>query len=125
MAIDFDVVDIEEACHKFLAIPLEVHLLCPKVSEDDDEDYEDLDEPGSIGIAEKERRIQEHKQRVGLVYRSSLIFGFPEDSAAYQQREFRSRTGGFLQTCAQCVRSWHRYRKPFLKHLSEYGLQLP
>jgi senataxin len=120
MVIDFDVGGIEEACDKFLAISTEVHLLCPKISEDDDEDYEDIDEPGSIGIAKKLERIEEHKTRVAIVYRSSLIFGFPEDGAAYQQREFRSRTGGFLQACAHCVRSWHRYRKAFLEHLSEY-----
>ncbi|KAH8662064.1 SEN1 N terminal-domain-containing protein [Xylariales sp. PMI_506] len=119
MAIDFNVGTIEEACNRFLAIPQDVHLLCPKVGEDDDEDYDDLDEPGAIGVDEKKKRLQDHKNRVALVYRSSLIFGFPEEDAGGLQDTFRTRTGAFLTSCAPCVRNWHRNRKPFLKHLSE------
>ncbi|KAM0812914.1 putative SEN1 N terminal-domain-containing protein [Seiridium cardinale] len=120
MAIDFNVAeDIPEAYDLFINLPVEAHLLCPKVSEEDDEDYEDTAEPGDIGVEEKARRIQDFKRRVGIVYQTSLIFGFEEENAALQLQEFRTRTNGFLTVCSQCVRTWHRHRKPFLKHLSE------
>lgn len=120
MAVDFNVAEgIPEAYTLFVNLPVEAHLLCPKVSEEDDEEYDELSDPGDVGIAEKLRRIQDFKRRVGLTYQTSLIFGFEEENAALQLQEFRSRTNSFLTTCSQCVRNWHRNRKPFLKHLSE------
>jgi senataxin len=121
MAIDFNIAeDIPEAFNLFTNLPVDAHLLCPKVSEEDDEDYEDLSEPGDFGVEEKLKRIQEFKKRVGIAYQASLVFGFEEDNAASELEEFRSRTNSFLTTCSHCVRTWHRNRKPFLKHLSEY-----
>ncbi|KAH6647006.1 SEN1 N terminal-domain-containing protein [Truncatella angustata] len=120
MTINFHVAEgIPEAYDLFINLPDEVHLLCPKTSEDDDEDYEDLKEPGEIGVEEKERRVQDFKKRVGIAYQTSLIFGFEEENAALQLQEFRTRTNSFLTTCSQCVRTWHRNRKPFLKQLAE------
>jgi senataxin len=120
MAIEFSFGDdIEEACNRFLALPSETHLLCPRVSEDDDEDYDDLEEPGDVGTDEKQRRLEDFRSRVALVYQCSLIFGFEETSAASLQEQFKTRTSAFLQTCSHCVRTWHRNRAPFLKRLAE------
>lgn len=124
MAIDFNVAEgIPEAYALFVNIPADAHLLCPKISDDDEEDYDDVKEPGDVGVEEKLRRFQDFKRRVGIVYQTSLIFGFEEENAALQLKEFRLRTNGCLTTCSQCVRTWHRNRKPFLKHLSEYVLR--
>ncbi|KAI1875942.1 uncharacterized protein JN550_001438 [Neoarthrinium moseri] len=119
MAIDFHAGGIEEACNRFLALPPEVHLLCPKVSEDDEEDYEDLSDPGEIGVAEKLQRLQDFRDRVGVVYQSSLIFGFEEGTAGDLQKTFSLRVGSLLQSCSHCARTWHRNRRPFLKTLAE------
>lgn len=125
MTIDFNAAEgIPEAYELFITLPTEAHLLCPKISEEDEEDYDDVEEPGEVGVEEKLRRLQDFRRRVGVVYQTSLIFGFEEENAAPQLKEFRVRTNGFLTICSQCVRTWHRNRKPFLKHLSEYGLQI-
>ncbi|KAI4602251.1 DEAD-box type RNA helicase [Pestalotiopsis sp. 9143b] len=119
-SIDFKVAEeIHEAYNLFINIPLDEHLLCPKVSEEDDEDYEDLADPGDVGVEEKLKRLQAFRKRVGTVYHTSLIFGFEPENAANEIAQFTSRTNSFLTTCSHCVRNWHRTRKSFLKHLTE------
>jgi senataxin len=121
MAIDFKVAEgMPEAYSLFINFPVDEHLLCPRVSEDDEEDYDDLTDPGDVGIEEKLRRLEAFRRRVGTVYQTSLIFGYEEANAANELREFTNRTNSFLTTCSHCVRTWHRTRKSFLKHLTEY-----
>ncbi|KAF7532647.1 hypothetical protein G7054_g7758 [Neopestalotiopsis clavispora] len=120
MAIDFKVAEgMPEAYSLFINFPVDEHLLCPRVSEDDEEDYDDLTDPGDVGIEEKLRRLEAFRRRVGTVYQTSLIFGYEEANAANELREFTNRTNSFLTTCSHCVRTWHRTRKSFLKHLTE------
>lgn len=111
---------LEKTYEELRDIPLECHMCCPKVSDDDDEDYDDLEEPGEIGIAEKEKRVADGKKRMELLYEGSLILGLPAGSAPVLGDEFNNRSSAFLKACSTCVRNWHKGRRPFLKRLSEY-----
>lgn len=120
MALDSSMNALGRACEDFIAIPLDLHLMCPKTSEDDEEDYDDLDEPGDIGVDKKKQRVEEASTRLDATYRCSLILGFSDEAFKEVQNTFKTRTNELLTTCSACVRGWHRSRKRFLKYLSEY-----
>ncbi len=111
---------LEKTYEELRNIPPECHMCCPKVSDDDEEDYDDLEGPGKIGIAVKQDRVTNGKKRLDLLYDCSLILGLPADSAPVLSNEFSNRSNAFLRACASCVRNWHKGRRPFLKRLSEY-----
>ncbi|KAI1104571.1 SEN1 N terminal-domain-containing protein [Jackrogersella minutella] len=110
---------LEDAFNKLRDFSQETHLCCPRVSEEDDEIYDDPDAPSKITIAEKEQRIQQGKDRLNQAYVCSLILGLEEESAGNLGQEFGLRTNAFLKSCATCVRNWHKGRKPFLKDISQ------
>ncbi|KAI1080439.1 SEN1 N terminal-domain-containing protein [Whalleya microplaca] len=111
---------LEDAFNQLHAFPHEAHLFCPKISEDDEEIYEDLETPGTISVAEKQQRIRQGKERLDQMYLCSLILGLEEEAAGTLGPEFGVRTNNFLKSCATCVRNWHKGRKPFLKHISQF-----
>ncbi|KAI0003929.1 SEN1 N terminal-domain-containing protein [Xylariaceae sp. FL0662B] len=111
---------LEDAFNQLRTFPPEAHLFCPKISEDDEEIYEDLETPGTISVAEKEQRIQQGKERLDQMYRCSLILGLEEESAGTFGHEFALRTNSFLKSCSTCVRNWHKNRKGFLKYISQF-----
>ncbi|KAK8114122.1 hypothetical protein PG999_006191 [Apiospora kogelbergensis] len=119
MAVDSSMNALGQACDEFMAIPSELHLMCPKTSDDDEEDYEDLSEPGDIGIDRKKQRVEEGASRFDTTYRCSLILGFSDAAFQEVQNVFKTRVNEVLTTCSACVRGWHRSRKRFLKYLSE------
>ena len=112
---------LEKTYEELRDIPLECHMCCPKVSDDDEEDYDDLENPGDISIEDKTKRVEEGKKRLDLLYDCSLILGLPAGSAPVLSNEFSKRSNAFLRACAGCVRNWHKGRRPFLKRLSEYA----
>ena len=111
---------LEKTYEELRAIPTEHHMCCPKISEDDDEDYDDLESPGEISVEVKEQRIVDGNKRLYLLYDCSLILGLPPGSTPILSDEFSKRSNAFLKACASCVRNWHRGRRPFLKRMSEY-----
>ncbi|KAK6842562.1 hypothetical protein PG987_003422 [Apiospora arundinis] len=119
MALDSSMNALGQACEEFIAIPSELHLMCPKTSDDDEEDYEDLSEPGDIGIEQKKQRVEEGSSRLDITYRCSLILGFSDEAFNEVQNVFKVRVNDLLTSCSACVRGWHRSRKRFLKYLSE------
>ncbi|KAK8048702.1 helicase sen1 [Apiospora phragmitis] len=119
MALDSSMNAIGQACEEFMAISPELHLMCPKTSDDDEEDYEDLSEPGDIGIDQKKQRVEEGSSRLDVTYRCSLILGFSDEAFKEVQNVFKTRANELLTSCSACVRGWHRSRKRFLKYLSE------
>ncbi|KAK8089950.1 hypothetical protein PG997_004911 [Apiospora hydei] len=119
MALDSSMDAIGKACEEFIAIPPEVHLMCPKTSDDDEEDYEDLSESGDIGVDQKQLRVEEGSSRLDVTYRCSLILGFSDEAFKEVQDVFKRRANELLTSCSACVRGWHRSRKRFLKYLSE------
>ncbi|KAL1882083.1 hypothetical protein VTK73DRAFT_2492 [Phialemonium thermophilum] len=103
------------AYHKFESIPPNLHLLCPKVEDLDEEDYDEPDEPGGITIAEKHRRIQEGKERLTISYQLCLLLGLSEEQAGNWIKVWAERLNEFLTKCSHCTRNWHSGRAPFLK----------
>jgi len=111
---------IQKAFEELRAIPPEHHLCCPKISEEDDEDYEDVTSPGDIGIEQKQQRIQDSHDRQHTLYNCALILGLQQESQGAFLTEFTERALAVLGSCSNCIRNWHKGRKPFLKRLSQY-----
>ncbi|KAI0379125.1 SEN1 N terminal-domain-containing protein [Hypomontagnella monticulosa] len=110
---------LEAAFNRLREFPEDAHICCPRVSEEDDEIYDDPSAPSQITPAEKEQRIQDGKDRLDQIYRCSLILGLGEESAGNLGQEFGQRTCAFLKSCPTCVRNWHRGRRPFLKDIAQ------
>ncbi|KAH7037379.1 SEN1 N terminal-domain-containing protein [Microdochium trichocladiopsis] len=111
---------IQKAFEELRAIPPEYHLCCPKVSDEDDEDYDDLESPGDVGVEKKRQRIQDGRDRQDTLYNCALILGLQQESQGAFLTEFSERAGAVLGNCSNCIRNWHRGRKPFLKRLSQF-----
>ena len=106
-------------------IPADQHLLCPKISQDDDENYKSFDDlDSSISVEEKQARIKDADRRIEITYWNSLIFGFEKKHAGKWLEEFTSRLEQSLKLCSDCVLNWHMKRKTQLQKFSEYVLQL-
>jgi senataxin len=105
---------------KFKELPPEAHLLCPRLSNDDDEDYKVLDDPDSlISIEEKKKRITEGQKRLEITYWNTLVFGFDKRDSGEWLDQFTDRLNGCLRECADCVLNWHMQRKPHLRKFAE------
>lgn len=103
-------------------IPSENHLLCPKVSDEDVENYRALDDPNSeISIDEKKNRIQDGDKRLEITYWNSLIFGFDKRDAGKWLEDFTKRLEDCLRYCSDCVLNWHMKRKAHLQKFAEYA----
>lgn len=100
---------------KLRDIPEDVHLLCPKTSPDDDEDYTNVAEADDA----KRKRIQEGKDRVQVAYWSSLVFGMGKDKFDAEMQELSRRLTHWLKQCDQCIINWHMRRKSFLREFAE------
>ncbi|KAL7787987.1 SEN1 N terminal domain-containing protein [Trichoderma ceciliae] len=116
--------DINEVLGKwyeeFQKIPAEVHLLCSRISDDDDENYKNLHDPDSkVSIEEKKSRIQKSKERIEITYWNSLIFGFDKQEAGKWLEDFTGRLESCLKYCPECVLNWHMKRKHHLQMFSE------
>lgn len=102
-------------------IPADHHLLCPKISQDDDENYKSLDDLDSrISIDEKKARIKDAERRIEITYWNSLIFGFEKKHAGKWLEEFTTRLEHSLRLCSDCVLNWHMKRRTQLQKFSEY-----
>lgn len=94
-------------------IPPEVHLFCPRVSDDDQEDYDDVAAPD----ADKRRRMEDGQRRLQLTSWASLILGINRDQADRWLPDWIQRTESFLVKCDGCVRAWHMGRKALRSRL--------
>lgn len=116
--------DINEVLGKwyddFQKIPPEVHLLCPRLGDDDDENYKDFDDLDSkILPEEKQARIEQSKKRIEITYWNSLIFGFDKQEAGKWLEDYTARLDTCLKYCPECVLNWHMKRKAHLQKFSE------
>ncbi|KAH6888116.1 SEN1 N terminal-domain-containing protein [Thelonectria olida] len=116
--------DIEKELEKWYEelreFPVENHLLCPRTSEDDDENYKTLDDPGSnISIEEKKQRIEQGQKRIEVTYWNSLIFGFDKSIAGQWLEDFTKRLEDCLRLCSDCVLNWHMKRRARLQKFAE------
>ncbi|XXH05891.1 hypothetical protein Hte_012332 [Hypoxylon texense] len=88
---------LEDAFEKLRNLPKGCHLCCPRISDEDDEIYDDPNAPTTITAVEKEERIQHGKDRLDQAYRCSLILGLPADAAGGFSVEFEQRVGSCLR----------------------------
>jgi senataxin len=112
---------LDRAWEEFNALNHDVHLLCPQVDDADHENYDNLEEPGEVGVEVKKQRIEDAKHRIDLTYHISYYLGFSQDDEQVQQRvsQWQERVKSFLTSCHSCVRRWHQHRKHFLNQLTE------
>jgi senataxin len=114
---------IEELAEKFAEfqqIPKGCHLLCAKVSEDDEEDYRRPSNIGSsLSVDERKKRIEDGDRRIELTFWNSLVFGFDKKDAGKWAEEFRSHLDLALKHCSDCVLNWHMKRVKCLQKFSE------
>jgi senataxin len=103
-------------------LPSEAHLLCPRISDDDEENYKTVSGTESgLATEEKQKRIKEGDERIEITYWNSLIFGFDKRESGQWLEDFTNRLEGCLRTCSDCVLNWHMKRKPHLQKFAEYG----
>lgn len=106
---------------EFQSIPPETHLLCPRINDDDAENYRLLDDLDSaITREEKEKRIEAANSRINITYWNSLIFGFDKKDAGKWLADFSRRLDASLKSCSECVLNWHMRRKPQMQKFLEY-----
>jgi senataxin len=99
-------------------IPEGPHPCCPKIGDEDEENYDDLEDPPHMA-SEKKSRIEEGKRRLDLSCKLSLVLGLTDASKERYQSIFDSRVDRYLNFCPGCIKNWHKYRLKFLKQLSE------
>ncbi|KJR85573.1 tRNA-splicing [Sporothrix schenckii 1099-18] len=96
-------------------IPADVHLFCPRTSDDDQEDYDDPTAGGAALTPEeklaRQGRLDEGRRRLQLTSWASLILGINRDQADRWLGDWIRRTETFLVKCDGCVRAWHMGRK--------------
>ncbi|CAK7202909.1 DEAD-box type RNA helicase [Sporothrix eucalyptigena] len=96
-------------------IPPEVHLFCPRTSDDDQDDYDDPTAGGaSLSPDEKavrQARLDDGRRRLQLTSWASLILGINRNQADRWLDDWIRRTESFLVKCDGCVRAWHMERK--------------
>jgi senataxin len=103
-------------------IPTEAHLLCPRIGDEDNENYKTLDDPDSeLSLDEKKARIEDGTKRIEITYWNTLIFGFDKRDAGKWLEDFTLRLEECLKCCSECVFNWHLKRKPHLQKFSEYA----
>jgi senataxin len=102
-------------------LPAEVHLLCPRVRDDDLENYKLLnDDKSNITVEEKKSRISDGMQRIEITYWNTLIFGYDKREAGKWLEDFTTRLEHCLKNCPDCVFNWHMKRKIHLQKFNEH-----
>ncbi|KAL1894526.1 DEAD-box type RNA helicase [Sporothrix stenoceras] len=96
-------------------IPPDVHLFCPRMSDEDQDDYDDPTAGGAALTPEekaaRQARLDEGRRRLQLTSWASLILGINRDQADRWLDDWIRRTESFLVKCDGCVRAWHMERK--------------
>ena len=112
--------ELAASFEKLQQLSPEAHLLCPKLSDDDFENYRDLADPNTeITLDEKKKRIEDGARRIEITYWNSLIFGFDRKEAGKWLEEFSTRLDNCLKFCSDCVLNWHMTRKAHLQKFAE------
>lgn len=101
---------------KLEKVPEGPHMLCPKISDDDDEDYDDLTTEGyEITLEEKKKRVLEGEERLEIAYWNSLLLAYGRDGAGIWLKDWDRRVTPNLHSCDKCVTNWHMNRKKYLQ----------
>lgn len=112
--------DIVKRYEEWRQLGTDEHLLCPKVNDDDDEDYANPGPPvTNITAAEKAQRIQDAQHRRDLTYHLSLLLGISYEMAGGWVEPWTEGIEHCLTKCDACILYYHMQRKAFLKKLRE------
>lgn len=112
--------DITRSYEQWIGLPEKPHLLCPKVEDEDEEDYQSPGPPTTnITAAEKQQRIQDAQHRKELTYDLALLLGISKEQSGGWLDRWQERTELFLTKCDGCISAYHMYRKTFIKKLRE------
>lgn len=104
---------------KFRDVPEEAHLLCPKVDEDDEEDYDEPNQPGvDITAEQKQQRIRDGEERVRITYWTGLLMAYGKDKAGVWLQSWADRMSTFVHNCDKCVTNWHMNRKKYMQEFA-------
>lgn len=96
------------------------HYLCPKVDDEDDEDYTSPGPPiTTITAEEKAQRIQDAHHRTELTYQLSLLLGIAYNQSGGLVEQWSDGIERCLTKCDACILNYHMQRKTFLKKLRE------
>lgn len=97
------------------------HFFCPKVDDEDDEDYNSPGPPTTdITPEEKRKRIKDAESRRDVTYELSLMLGIARDTVGDWYNDWDTRVEACLTSCDKCILTYHMHRKAFLKGLREY-----
>ncbi len=108
--------EILGALQEMERIPPEVHLFCPRTSDDDLDDYEEAPDDGDGGSTQgpdgaRQALIDDGRRRLQLTSWASLILGIGREQADRWLGTWVQRTETFLVKCDPCIRAWHMERK--------------
>jgi len=110
--------EIIRAHQELESIPENLHLFCPKVQGEENEDSETSGQPGNaVAVQETQARAAAAEDRLQKASWTSLILGIKEDQASRWRPEWIARTENFLTDCDDCVRNWHMGRKALRNRL--------
>ncbi|RGP62673.1 hypothetical protein FLONG3_10166 [Fusarium longipes] len=105
---------------KIQAFDNECHLLCPRVNDEDNENYKIQNDPESaISQEEKTKRIEQGRERLEVTYWNCLIFGFDQTSQGKWGAQLGERLNACLKLCADCVYNWHMNRRVLLQQFQD------
>jgi len=111
---------MDKSWKDFAKIPAKLHPLCPKIDDDDAEDYDAPDDaPSELSSEERQQRIQDGKERVKIAYWASLVLSSPKDKSGARLVKWVERMEQYLSSCDKCVLNWHMGRKAALAEFSE------
>lgn len=111
---------ITAAYQEWKDLDKEKHFLCPKVDDEDGEDYTSAGPPVTpITPEEKARRIQESNHRRDLTYKLTLLLGITHEMSAGWLEPWTQAIEHCLTKCDACILNYHMQRKPFLRMLRE------
>lgn len=112
--------NISDCYQKWAKLEDGPHLFCPKVDEDDEEDYASPGPPVTeITSKEKQRRIEAARERKELTYDLALLLGISRQQVGDWVDVWTQRVEIHLTRCDACILAYHMHRKVFLKKLRE------
>lgn len=112
--------EITAAYEKWKQLDQIKHLFCPKIDDEDEEDYGSTGPPlTNISVAERDKRIQDAQERQELSYELSLLMGISSEMSVGWIEPWKKGIERCLTRCDSCILNYHMQRKSFLKKLRE------
>lgn len=116
----YDLVTDAYVAWKELELTEGQHMLCPKIGDDDDEDYVAYTLPVTAAtIEDKANRTYWANKRVEQTYDASMLLGLSRSVTGDWVDKFVKGIEYWLTKCDTCILYYHMHRRKFLKRLRE------